>query len=73
MTVKVYLKDGRTFDYKETALFDDAKHGWIVLSYGALKEKRKNLSGRLSRHYTYDESDHIAYPWGYIEKVEVLP
>lgn len=71
MTVKVHLKDGQTFEYKETAIFDDAEAGWLVLSYGALKGNRNNLPGRLSRHYMYDESDHIAYSWRDIEKVEV--
>ena len=73
MIVKVHLKDGQTFEYKETAIFDDAEAGWLVLSFGMLKGNRTNLLGRLSRHYMFDESDHIVYSWSDVEKVEVAP
>ena len=71
MTVKVFLKDGRTFDFKEDAIFDDKEAGWTILSYGKLNGNRTNLTGYEAKHYRYEESDHIAYSWHDIEKIEV--
>lgn len=66
MTVKVYLKDGRKFNYGESAILDDKEAGWVVLSIGELS------GGRTSKpRYEYADSSHIAYSWRDIEKVEV--
>lgn len=66
MNVKVFLKDGRSFDFREDAIFHDKEAGWAVLSYGRLSGNRTHLN-----HYRYEESDHICYSWNDIEKIEV--
>lgn len=71
MNVKVIFKDGRMFEYKETAIFDDSEPGWAVLSYGRLVGNRTNLQGQLQSHYAFDESDHIVFSWNDVEKLEV--
>ena len=71
MNVKVYMKTGETYEYKETAIFDDAEAGRLVLAYGKLKGCRTNLSGRLARHYMFNEIDHLSYRWCDVKKVEI--
>ena len=73
MTVKVILKSGKAVEFKEDAIFDDKEAGWAVLSYGKLSGNRTNLKGYEANHYRYQDSDHIAYSWSDIERIEVTP
>lgn len=73
MNVRVILKDGRAFDFKEDAILDDKEAGWAVLAYGKVYGNRTNLQGYGNQHYGFEESDHIVYSWRDIEKIEVTP
>lgn len=66
MTVKVFLKDGRAFDYGETAILDDKEAGWVALSIGTIS------GGRVTKpRYGFTDESHIVYAWRDIERLEV--
>lgn len=71
MIVTVYLNDGRSFTFFETAVFNDAEAGWLILSQGNVLGNRTNLRYPDSEKYTYKDETHIAYRWSDIDHVGI--
>jgi len=72
MRVTVHLKDGRSFTYGETAVFEDKEAGWFVLGLGKVSGGRYDTPG--SRHvapYRYDDDSHIAYSYQNVDRIEI--
>ena len=72
MKVKICLKNGESFKYNETAVFEDAEAGRVVLMWGKVSGGRLDGSwGSGVSKYRIDEISTVAWSWEDIDHLEV--
>lgn len=71
MKVKIILKNGKSNEYYENAVFMDKEAGWLVLSQGEVTGNRMNLKWPDCERYVYKDQQHIAFREADIERVEI--
>lgn len=73
MRVKVCLKDGRSFTFGETAIFEDKEAGRIVLGCGKVSGGRLLAPGNpwAASKYKYEDESSIAYRWQDVDHFEI--
>ena len=71
MDVTVYLKNGKVFNFGETAIFTDEEANWAVLSIGKVTGNRPSLRWPNSDKYTFKDETHIALSWDMVDRIEV--
>lgn len=72
MRVKICLKSGKSFEYNETAVFDDEEADRVVLMWGKVFGGRLDGSwGSGVSKYRIYESSSAAWSWQDVDHVEV--
>ena len=74
MTVEIFLENGKSFQYNETAVFDDEEAGFAVLMWGTVSGGRLNGGwGSGVSKYRIDEISHAAWDWADVDHIEIRP
>lgn len=72
MRVKICLKSGKSFEYNETAVFDDEEADRAVLMWGKVSGGRLNGGwGSVVSKYRIDEISTAAWSWKDVDHMEV--